>query len=214
MRAIDDLVADTFDISLTQMMENAGRSLAELAIDWYVPETATVLVGPGHNGGGGLVGARHLANRGVHVAVVVADETSLKLTTQRQLRVARAMGIEVLDEPRAASVVIDALFGYALAGEPRGPAASLIDWANAQPSPVIALDVPSGLDASSGRVNAHCVRASVTMTLALAKTGLRGAEAVTGDVVLADISVPRAAYRALGLEVPELFTTSPLVSLW
>ncbi|HUV57951.1 MAG TPA: NAD(P)H-hydrate epimerase, partial [Acidimicrobiales bacterium] len=70
MREIDDLVIRTFDITLAQMMENAGRSLAELVIDQYQVSSVTVLVGPGHNGGGGLVAARHLFNRGVEVTVV------------------------------------------------------------------------------------------------------------------------------------------------
>lgn len=214
MRAIDDFVSERFDISITQMMENAGRSLAELAIDWYRPESVAVLVGPGHNGGGGLVAARHLANRGVRVVVVpaVADD-SMKPTTQCQMRVARAMGIEVVAEPGPASLVIDALIGYALVGDPQGRLASLIDWANDQPSTLVALDVPSGLDASTGRISAHCVLADVTMTLALPKTGLRLAEAVTGALVLADISIPRAVYASLGIEVPELFTASSIIRL-
>ena len=71
MREVDRMMIDEFRIDLTQMMENAGRNLADLAQQLFAPSDAVVLAGPGGNGGGGLVAARHLANRGVAVQVVL-----------------------------------------------------------------------------------------------------------------------------------------------
>src|SRR5262250_1465462 len=73
MREVDRVMVEDLHIELVQMMENAGRSLAELAIDQFSPGSVTVLAGPGGNGGGGLVGARHLANRGCRVQVVLSE---------------------------------------------------------------------------------------------------------------------------------------------
>ena len=70
MRAVDRAMVDDLHIELIQMMENAGRNLAELAISRFSPSSVTVLSGPGGNGGGGLVAARHLANRGCRVQVM------------------------------------------------------------------------------------------------------------------------------------------------
>src|SRR5262249_40569114 len=73
MREVDRVMVEDLHIELVQMMENAGRSLAELAIDRFSPGSVTVLAGPGGNGGGGLVAARHLANRGCQVQVVLSE---------------------------------------------------------------------------------------------------------------------------------------------
>jgi NAD(P)H-hydrate epimerase len=98
-----------------------------------------------------------------------------------------------------ADLVVDALIGYSLRGAPRGVAASLVRGANAQASPVIALDVPSGLDTTSGAAHEPTMQATATMTLALPKVGLRseGAKAHVGELYLADISVPPSYTPAL-----------------
>lgn len=189
MREVDRAMTEDFGIELVQMMENAGRNLADLAVRRYVPRTAVVLAGPGGNGGGGLAAARHLANRGVSVTVMLGADR-LAAVTARQLDIVRRMTIPVLSDPVTADLVIDALLGYSLRGNPIGRLASLITWANNCQSPVLALDSPSGLNVTSGRQAEPCVRADATMTLALPKTGLAEQEA-TGVLYLADISVPR-----------------------
>jgi NAD(P)H-hydrate epimerase len=213
MRDVDDVVISSLGITLIQMMENAGRSLADLVIAQWHPRTVTVLVGSGHNGGGGLVAARHLVNRGVDVALVVAHPDALATTTAYQLGVARSLGIACHDSPPESSVVIDALIGYSLRGAPRGRVADLIDWATTQTSPVISLDVPSGLDATTGVFGEHCVHARATLSLALIKSGVRRAPSVSGELYLADISIPRRAYEAIGLEVPTLFSAGQILRL-
>jgi NAD(P)H-hydrate epimerase len=123
------------------------------------------------------------------------------------------VGLDVADEPSRIDLVIDALIGYSLRGSPRGRAAELIRWANGSGDPVLSLDLPSGLDATSGEASDPCVRASATMTLALPKTGLRSAPDHVGDLYLADISVPPLVYDMLRITVPPMFATSTIVEL-
>ena len=203
-----------FHIRLEVMMENAGRALAELAHHRFQPRSAVVLTGPGGNGGGGLVAARHLSNRGLTVHIVLSRPApDLAPVTALQLDMVQRIGLAIVDEPPPADLVIDALIGYSLRGDPMGRSGELIGWANSQPVPVLALDVPSGLDATSGRAGVPCVRAAATLTLALPKTGLARALDLVGDLYLADISVPPVLYERMGIEVGPLFADGPLVEL-
>ncbi len=211
MREVDRAMVEDFHIELVQMMENAGRDLASLAGALYTPRTVVVLAGPGGNGGGGLVAARHLRNRGAAVSVVLGA-AGLAPVPAHQLDIIERMGVPVLDQPATADLVIDALLGYSLRGDPGPRFAELITWANRHPAPVLALDTPSGLDVTTGRQSTPCVRASATMTLALPKTGLAGS-AVTGRLYLADISVPPLLLERMGLAAPGLFRDGPVVEL-
>jgi NAD(P)H-hydrate epimerase len=211
MREVDRAMIEDLHIELVQMMENAGRNLASLAGALYAPRSVVVLAGPGGNGGGGLVAARHLRNRGADVSVVLGA-AGLAPVPAHQLDIIERMGVPVLDQPAVADLVIDALLGYSLRGDPAPRFAELITWANSQSAPVLALDTPSGLDVTTGRQSAPCVRASATMTLALPKTGLAGS-AVTGRLYLADISVPPPLLERMGLAASGLFRDGPVVEL-
>jgi len=128
------------------------------------------------------------------------------------------MGIEpVSEQVLPSSLVIDGLVGYSLEGAPYGVTRKLIEWANEQVAPVLALDAPSGLDAATGRVFDPSINATATMTLALPKEGLRKTEALAhvGELYLADISVPPSLYARppLGLQVGPIFSTSDIVRL-
>jgi NAD(P)H-hydrate epimerase len=109
-------------------------------------------------------------------------------------------------------LVIDALVGYGLSGPLRGRVAELVAWASTQGVPVLALDAPTGLDATTGVAEPGTVRAAATLTLALPKTGLVGSPEV-GELYLADISVPVRLYAEMGLETPRLFDEGQLVRL-
>lgn len=109
-------------------------------------------------------------------------------------------------------LIVDALIGYSLTGDPTGPAAGLIRWANRQPAPVLSLDTPSGLDVTTGVAARPCVQAAATLTLALPKTGLLNAPE-TGHLYLADISVPPLVYRRMGIEVGNLFGEASIISV-
>jgi NAD(P)H-hydrate epimerase len=213
MREVDRVMVDELRIGLIQMMENAGRNLADLAQHRYLPADVVVLAGPGGNGGGGLVAARHLANRGVQVRVVLASEDPLRSASERQLDILRRMDVPISAEPPDHSgVVVDALLGYSLRGNPYGQAASLIDWANTGSAPVLSLDTPSGLDVTTGAAATPCIRADATLTLALPKRGLIGSPQV-GQLYLADISVPPQVYARFGHTVGHPFATGSVIEL-
>ena len=213
MRAVDRAMVEDLHVELIQMMENAGRALAQLAIHRFAPANALVLAGPGGNGGGGLVAARHLANRGVAISVAVSTPAErMTPVAAHQLDIVRRMGLPVTATPGPAQLVVDALIGYSLHGDPVGRAAELIRWTEGAGAPVLSLDTPSGLDVTTGRAATPCIRAAATLTLALPKRGLIGAEEV-GELYLADISVPPSLYLAMGLDVPVLFDEEGLAQL-
>src|SRR5215472_8599880 len=114
MRAVDQAMVDDLHIDLVQMMENAGRNLAELAITRFAPDSVTVLAGPGGNGGGGLVAARHLANRGCQVQVVLSQPGRLTPVPAHQADILARMGVTMAGRPAPADVILDALIGYSL----------------------------------------------------------------------------------------------------
>lgn len=214
MREVDRLAVEEFGLLLIQMMENAGIRLVELALQRFEPQAVAVLCGSGGNGGGGLVAARHLANHGVRVAVTLgADPNRLGEVPRHQLSILERMGVRVTPEPIEAELVLDALIGYSLHGNPRGRAAELIGWANEQGAPVCSLDVPSGLDSTTGVIRDPCVRATATLTLALPKTGLGGAPSVVGELYLADISIPPVVYAKLGTELGPVFSPGPILRI-
>jgi NAD(P)H-hydrate epimerase len=214
MRAVDRRMIDELGIDLARMMENAGNRLAALAIDLFAPATVAVLAGPGGNGGGGLTAARHLSNRGVGVSVILSHgEARLATVSAEQLAILRRMGVAVANEPPRADLVVDALIGYSLHGPPRGRVAELIGWANGSGASVLSLDVPSGLEATTGIACKPCIRAAATMTLGLPKTGLEGAPGIVGRLFLTDISIPPLVYERIGLKVPRLFDRNAIVEL-
>jgi len=212
MRAVDHVMVEDLHIELVQMMENAGRSLAELAIIRFSPRSLTILAGPGGNGGGGLVAARHLANRGCQVQVVLTEPDRLTPVPAHQADILARMGVTIASRPATADLIIDAMIGYSLRGDPAGAAAQLITWANDQAAPVLALDTPSGLDLTTGTAANPAVWAAATLTLALPKVGLLDAPNV-GELYLADISVPPLVYQRMGIPVPELFRQASLLRI-
>ena len=222
MVEVDRLMIEVYEIHLIQMMENAGRNLADVAQAMLsgdvLERPVLVLAGRGNNGGGGLVAARHLANRGAEVQVMLSRSIDAFLgAPAHQLESLLAMGVSVTTagdgwELPSADLIIDALIGYGLSGNPRGATADLIQLANSHPAPILALDAPSGLETSRGQLFEPCIRATATMTLALPKTGLFVAPQVTGELLLADISVPPELYDDLDIELPTpIFTESPIL---
>lgn len=212
MREVDRIAVEVLHLELIQMMENAGRNLAELAIRRYHPHTCTILAGPGGNGGGGLVAARHLLNRGVDVRVVLdRDADALAATPRHQLDILERLSVAVQTRPPSSDLIVDALVGYSLRGDPQGRTAELTRWANSEGCSILALDTPSGLDVTNGEPADPCIVATATMTLALPKRGLLLAGDLVGELWLADISIPRSAYTRIGVEVPPLFDADTVV---
>lgn len=227
MREVDRAMAEDYGIDMVRMMENAGRNLAELARSRFLDgdgrgRSVVVLAGPGGNGGGALVAARRLHGYGTLVGVVATREPAqMSDVPAQQLRILERIGValSVGERPpmRPPDLIIDGLIGYSLKGVPRGLAAELIEWANVSMGPVLSLDVPSGLDATTGKVFDPVIRATATMTLALPKQGLRVPERpdTVGELYLADIGVPAELYAAepLSMTVGPVFARSDVVRL-
>ena len=211
MAQVDAVMVGELGIGLIQMMENAGRSLAEVAITAFSPASVTVLAGTGGNGGGGLVAARHLANRGVDVRVALT-RPSLEGEPGHQLGILHRMKVPVELDPPPSELLIDALIGYSIRGHPRGVAAELIEWANGSGTPILSLDTPSGLHVTTGEAMDPCIEADVTLTVGLPKVGLRFADQV-GRLLLADISVPPQVYAVFGMDPTGLFERSAIVEI-
>lgn len=195
MREVDRAMVEDLGIQLVQMMENAGRHLAELAMRRFAPTTVAVLAGTGGNGGGAMVAARHLHNAGCDVSVTLIAPDRLLGVPLHQHDILRRLGVSFTDDPSPSDLVLDGLLGYSIDGVPRGRAAELITWAGARV--VLALDLPSGLDPGSGVAHVPCIDAAATLTLAAPKVGLRDADPV-GELYLADISVPPVVFANLG----------------
>ncbi len=221
-RAIDTLAVQRHAMTPIVLMENAARHVAEIALDMaaQADEPRILLVcGPGNNGGDGLGAARHLHNLGARVGVLLgADEAAVTGDAATNLAIARTMGLPIdtagtSDVPAAAdraaarlggvAVIVDALFGTGLTRDVREPEASLVRWINARRAPgtrVLAVDLPSGLDCDTGRPLGVAVKADVTVTLCGLKKGFLelGAQEYVGEVVVADIGVPRELVESLG----------------
>ncbi len=228
MIEVDRAMMQDLRIELIQMMENAGRHLAHLARVRFFDgnpssKKVVILAGTGGNGGGALVCARRLHTWGALVQVVVTHpSTNFTPVPAHQLDILRRMNVPVfqadmITQVRIPELIVDGLIGYRLQGAPHGMVADLIRWANAQAAPILALDVPSGVDGTTGSVLDPAIRATATMTLALPKAGLRtpAAQAQVGELYLADIGVPPTLYAepALSLRVGALFAEREILRL-
>jgi NAD(P)H-hydrate epimerase len=225
MREVDRVMVEDLGISLLQMMENAGRALAELTriqLSGLNHRRVVILAGRGGNGGGGMGAARRLATWGAEARVVLAHpDATLAEAPAHQLASLRAMGVPVHGPAEAdslvydADVVLDSLLGYSLDGPPREPEAELIRTANSSGVPILALDLPSGLDPDRGLPHDPTIRATCTLALALPKVGLLRPEAAkfVGELWLADISVPASAYARFAIAPGPLFAESDLIRI-
>jgi len=219
MRRIDRLAQEVFGIPETILMEHAGAAVASEAKRLLKGRsrarralgrgrgTVVVLAGGGANGGDGLVAARHLDNAGIPVEVAylarppqVASAVLTNFTVVRRLKIPFKEVNSLRGWQRWANrrrlilLVIDALLGTGVKDEVREPIRSAIGWINAKAPAVIAVDLPSGLCADSGKICGVAVSATVTVTCGIPKVGLAKGQGpdLSGRVVVADLSLPRA----------------------
>lgn len=201
MRAVDRVAVEEVGVELLQMMENAGRTLAA-QVARTGDGSALVVAGNGGNGGGGMACARHLLNHGVSVNLVLdRHPAELSGVAAKQYKILDEIGVSVGVGPDAfpetpPSVAVDALIGYGLSGPVREPANRMVETLNRFETLVISLDVPSGVDATTGEAHGVAVDPERVVTLALPKTGLTDRQE---PLVLADISVPRTVYDRLDI---------------
>ena len=226
MLEVDRLMVEDYGIQLIQMMENAGRHLAALARKRFligdpVGRKVLIFAGSGGNGGGALVCARNLRNWGVDTQVILTKAfNELSDVTKIQGEILIQMGQEIgysgsLPDIDRLDLILDGIIGYSLKGPPRGAAAEVIRWANDGDAPILALDLPSGLDATTGEAREPVIRASATMTLALPKIGLKRSPDLVGELYLADIGVPPDLYShsSLNLKVGSIFQLGSILAI-
>lgn len=210
IREMDRKAAADYGIESIQLMENAGRGVADAVLrelSAFTSRRVSILAGKGNNGGDGFVAARHLKNAGAEVSVFALSKIEdLKGDADANAREWARMGGEtvVLSSPedleksksalRHSSVIVDAIFGTGLKSEVEGLAASIIEFVNGLDKTIVAVDIPSGIDAGSGRILGRAIRATLTVTMAMPKVGLvlypgRG---YAGEFEVVDIGAPRA----------------------
>ncbi|MDD6308948.1 MAG: NAD(P)H-hydrate dehydratase [Clostridia bacterium] len=180
------------------LMENAA-SAAHRAILSYHPTGVVVLCGKGNNAGDGFAVARRLFIRGVPTEIVLlSDPALLPPDAAANYTLAATLGVpitpwEAFSQNPGGRLLVDALFGIGLHGEVSGTYAAAIRWMNDAPSPVVSLDIPSGIDGDTGKVHGLAVHADCTVTFGLAKLGLYSPLSAdyVGKVIVEDISIPR-----------------------
>lgn len=212
MAAIDRRARDEYGLTTRLLMENAGAAVARVVHQSFPPQpgdSVLVAAGAGNNGGDGLVAARHLCAMGrtVHV-VLAAPRDALTGAAGENLAVIEAMGLPVLNWPAdparvsgalaGSSVVVDAILGTGLHGEPGDPQADLIRRINASQRPVVAVDIPSGVVPDSGQVPGAAIQAAMTVTFGLGKPAhfTHPGAALSGRVVLDAIGLPAALLQS------------------
>lgn len=209
VRRFDSWAINELGIPGAVLMENAGRSCAELIIEklsGVEKPMVCIFCGTGNNGGDGYVIARHLLNAGLLVRVVVCgDANKIKGDAKINYDVLRGMGqsVEILDMgsgnigdevavlTAGCEVIVDAIFGTGLTGEPRGGFPSLINSINDRKIDVLAVDIPSGLDCDTGESMGCCIKASQTVTFVAVKKGFtaESASQYTGEIFVASIGI-------------------------
>jgi NAD(P)H-hydrate epimerase len=220
MAAVDTAMVEVCGLELLQVMEVAGRAVALVARQlWHragAHGTVAILCGSGGNGGDGLVCGRYLLGWGIPVELwLVRPSDEMHGLAAHQLAVCRKIGMAPVEPSQvpsfeATTTIIDGIFGFGLSAPPTGRAADLIEAANRSGTAILAIDVPSGIDASTGEAAGPAIQAAVTVTLGLPKRGLLlGAGAAhAGDVIVADIGIADAAYRAAGVPLTTVFQNS------
>ncbi len=215
MQALDRYTIEDFGIPGLILMENAGRGTAEIILNRYPQEASRgvlIVCGPGNNGGDGFVIARHLFQRGFPVKVFsLAPGEKFHGDALVNYRVAKGLGLiegYILDEQdlpsleaalKEVGLLVDAIFGTGLAREVTGRFARVIEILNRAGKPIVAVDIPSGLSADSGRPLGIAVRATLTATMALPKVGqvIYPGKEYVGELEIVDISMPAALIEKL-----------------
>jgi len=212
VREIDRLAIERYHIPSIVLMENAARGAAEVAWEMLgrnAKASVQIVCGGGNNGGDGLAIARHLHNRGVAVTILLAIDPEKYIGDALiNFKIVQAMNLPMIGRSQAAEairtapadLVIDALFGTGLTQPPRAEGAAIIELVNLRAEPILAIDLPSGLDCDTGLpLGEHCVHATRTVTFVAEKAGFADpiSRQFTGEVTVAEIGCPKELIRVV-----------------
>jgi NAD(P)H-hydrate epimerase len=197
LREIDRLAVERYKIPGVVLMENAARAVADTAMQMLgSPGDVLIVCGGGNNGGDGLAAARHLHNRGCSVRIFLTiDPNRFDREAKINWEIVQAMRLPIVAhlETESPKLVLDAIFGTGLSQPPRDPFAKIAKAMAALRVPILAVDIPSGLDCDTGKpLSPDCVKADVTVTFVAEKSGFAeaAARAYLGRVVVGDIGCP------------------------
>jgi ADP-dependent NAD(P)H-hydrate dehydratase / NAD(P)H-hydrate epimerase len=218
MRATDGWAINDVGVPSLELMETAGRSVADAAAETATSSSAAIVCGKGNNGGDGLVAARALRETGFQVEALLLAPPD-ELSADARANVDRFDGARQVDPAElagamsGAGVVVDAVFGTGFAGSPRGPAVAAIEAMNEVDAPVVATDIASGVNASTGEVEGAAVAADVTVTFHAPKLGhwVSPGKEHTGALRVAPIGIPEGApvQPKAGLIYPRVLELAP-----
>lgn len=219
MIEVDRIAVEETGPNLFQMMENAGRNLTLTVIDLIKEKSlgkkVLIFAGTGGNGGGGICAARHLLNHGYEPIIILTNEEKMQEIPAYQLGIFRKAGGEIIPIEKVKDVnpdiIVDALIGYSLAAAPRGKVLEMIYFINEINIPTISLDIPTGVLATTGENPGEFVKSDKTLTLALPKIGIYPEKC--GEILLADIGIPKVVYEKIGIKYTSPFSDSYFVAI-
>lgn len=218
MRRLDRMAIENLGIPGVVLMENAGLKVVEVisrVLGDLTGKKITVMTGKGNNGGDGFVIARHLINQGVEVkTLLLANPEEISGDAKINLDILQKMGHKVYPAVNANSLnivrvalvytdlIVDAIYGTGFKGELSEHVGRVVEAVNESKKPVVAVDIPSGVEGDTGKVTGPCIRATHTVTFALPKLGniLQPGAEYGGELHTADISIPKLLVNALGLK--------------
>tara|TARA_B100000315_G_C14583511_1_gene591737 strand:- start:779 stop:1513 length:735 start_codon:yes stop_codon:yes gene_type:complete len=231
MRRVDELMVEKYKIGVIQMMEIAGFNVAEFARRLLTPQAKkklfgksekkgfsgkiVILAGKGNNGGDGICAARYLRNWGANVVLFVVNE-ELKDEPLHHFNIVKQTGMNIINDIESlkkeiedCDMIIDGLIGYNLRGNPEGDMGKAIQIANDSQKDILAIDVPSGVDADEGIHFEPAIHCKWTLCLSLPKQGWETGS--YGETYVADMGVVPEVYKELNIEVGKIFKDDIIV---
>lgn len=197
-RRFDKIAVEKFLIPSVLLMENAGKNTAKIILEKFYPSRVTIFCGGGNNGGDGFVIARHLFNSGVKVKVFILQKKS-KYTGDALLNfnIIQKMKIPIFDlsvdksKIPKTDLIVDALLGTGTKDKIREPYKKIIKKINDSHLPVVSVDIPSGIDANTGKKLGEAIRANLTVTMVAIKKGLliNDGKEHSGKIIVTDIGI-------------------------
>ncbi|MDO8733789.1 MAG: NAD(P)H-hydrate epimerase [Elusimicrobiota bacterium] len=197
-RGLDKIAVEKFSIPSIILMENAGKNTAEIILKKFHPQQVAIFCGGGNNGGDGFVIARHLFNNDVKVKVFTAQKISkytgdalINLNILQKIKIPLTyLSAQKIKIPKV-DLIVDALLGTGTKGKIREPYKKIIRKINSLKIPVVSVDIPSGIDADTGKKQGVAVKSNLTVTMVAIKKGLliNDGRKLSGKIIVTDIGL-------------------------